>query len=151
MSAIVRALEISDWPQLWPLLDGMGTHATEPQIAEGFSHLLADPRWLLLGGEVLGGGLVGYAGAQDYGPHLRAGFVDRTARLHDLFVAEEFRRQGVARALMDEVVRWAGENVRYLQWQAHETSAVPFYEQLGYRGEPCPQPDYPSFEITFDR
>jgi hypothetical protein len=39
--------------------------------------------------------------------------------------------------------------VRYLQWQAHESRAAPFYQRLGYQGAPCPQPDYPEFEIDF--
>jgi hypothetical protein len=50
---------------------------------------------------------------------------------------------------MDAVVEWASPRVRHLQWQAHETRAAPFYERLGYRGSPCPQPDHPEFEITF--
>lgn len=64
-------------------------------------------------------------------------------------VATESRRTAVRRALMQSVVTWAAGTVRYLEWQAHETRAAPFYKQLGYRGGPCPQPDYPFFEITF--
>lgn len=37
----------------------------------------------------------------------------------------------------------------HLEWQAHEQRSAPFYERLGYRGMPCPQPDYPTFVIDF--
>lgn len=70
--------------------------------------------------------------------------------MHDLFVVPQARRQGGGRALMQEAVTWAGGRVRYLEWQAHETRAAPFYERLGYHGEACPQPDYRTFELTFD-
>ena len=50
---------------------------------------------------------------------------------------------------MTEVVTWAGERVRHLEWQAHESRSAPFYVRLGYRGEPCPQPEYPTFEVDF--
>lgn len=146
----VRALTNGDWPELWPLLEAMGTASAEAEVRDRFSSLLLDDRWLLLGSVAHTLGLVGYAAAQDQGPHLRSGDVHRTARLHDLFVLPGARRQGVGRALMQGVVRWATNRVRYLEWQAHETRAAPFYERLGYRGHSCPQPDYPTFEITFD-
>jgi hypothetical protein len=47
------------------------------------------------------------------------------------------------------VTEWAAERVRYLEWQAHHERSAPFYERLGYSGQPCPQPDYPTFEIDF--
>ena len=50
---------------------------------------------------------------------------------------------------MEVVVQWASHRVRYLQWQAHESRSASFYERLGYRGDPCPQPEYSDFEITF--
>src|SRR5207248_11475500 len=91
--------------------------------------------------------LVGYGWAQDYGPHLRSGA--STARLHDLFAVPDCRRRGIGAALFTAIKTWAmGKGVRYLQWQA-SLSAVPFYERLGYAGDPCPQPDYPFFEIEF--
>lgn len=52
---------------------------------------------------------------------------------------------------MAAVVDWAGERVRWLEWQGHHERAAPFYERLGYRGQPCPQPDYPTFEIEFPK
>lgn len=147
----VRALTNGDWRSLWPFLEAMGTASTQADAKKRFSSLLLDDRWLLLGSAgTHTPDLVGYAAVQDYGPHLRSGNLHRTARLHDLFVQPEARRQGIGRALMQGVVRWATSRVRYLEWQAHETGAAPFYERLGYRGERCPQPDYPTFEVTFE-
>lgn len=103
---------------------------------------------MLVLGEV-DGTVVGYAAVQDFGDHLRTGRRGRVARLHDLFVAPVARGVGVGTALMAAVVAWAEPRVGYLQWQAHHVDAAPFYERLGFRGEPCPQPDYPEFEIAF--
>lgn len=144
----VTPLVALDWPALWPLLQAMGGAVDEPAGRERFGRLSQDGRWFLVGGRVEGT-LVGYAAAQDHGPHLRTGNDHRTARLHDLYVDPAARGQGLGRALMAAVVAWAEVRVRYLEWQAHETRAAPFYAQLGYRGEPCPQPDYPTFEIDF--
>ena len=110
--------------------------------------LADDPYWLIVIAAD-GDRLVGYAAAQDYGDHLRGGKQGRVARLHDLYVTTGSHRSGVDRLLMAAVVSWAADHVAHLQWQAHESRSAPFYEHLGYRGEPCPQPDYPEFEITF--
>ena len=91
--------------------------------------------------------IVGYAWVQDYGPHIRGG--QRLARFHDLRVAEAFRLRGIGRRLFATARDWAhAHGVLWLQWQS-SPHAVGFYERLGLRGEPCPQPDYPEFEIEF--
>jgi GNAT superfamily N-acetyltransferase len=90
---------------------------------------------------------VGYAWAHDRGTHLRSGW--RTARLHDLFVAEAHRRRGVGRVLFATVTEWArGHAVRWLEWQA-SVDALSFYTRLGLRGDPCPDQEHPYFEIDF--
>lgn len=91
--------------------------------------------------------LVGYAWVQDYGPHLRTGF--KTARFHDLIVDENMRMKGIGRKLFESIRDWSqARGVRWLQWQA-SPKAVVFYERLGLKGDLCPQPEYPFFEIEF--
>jgi GNAT superfamily N-acetyltransferase len=143
----VRRLTTSDWADLWPMLQDFGTSQTEETALSVYAGLLADPRWALIGydGNTQ---LLGYVAVQDFGPHLRGGPRNQ-GRLHDLYVRPDQRRNGVGRALVSAAVGWAGERVRYLEWQAHYERAAPFYERLGYQGMPCPQPDYPTFEIDF--
>lgn len=148
METGTRRAEVADWADLWPLLQGMGTGVGEEESRRTYARLLADERWLIVLA-ARGATIAGYAAAQDYGPHLRTGQGRGTARLHDMYVAAHQRQSGVGRLLMNAVIDWAGKRVSYLQWQAHEAHSAPFYERLGYRGDPCPQPDYPEFEIDF--
>jgi len=81
----------------------------------------------------------------DLDPQLRSGQVHEDAallvlcgraRLHlaDLFVAEDHRRQGIGRALMEAVSReCARTGGRWLSWLVMEdnASAVAFYRQIG--------------------
>ncbi|TCO38662.1 acetyltransferase (GNAT) family protein [Kribbella antiqua] len=136
-----------DWDELWPLLQGFGTELGEAEARSVFAELMGDPRWAIFGYDD-GGRLLGYAAVQNYGPHLRAGRRHQ-GRLHDLYVDPTQRRTGIGRALVAAVVEWAATQVRWLEWQAHHERAAPFYEHLGYKGLPCPQPDYPTFEIEF--
>lgn len=148
MATSVRSALAQDWPQLWPLLVGMGNVDDEDLASQRFRRVVTDRAWLVVVAED-DGRLVGYATAQDHGDHLRAGHEGRVARLHDMYVDPARRGTGVGRLLMGAVVGWASTRVRHLQWQPHETRAVPFYEKLGYRGSSCPQPDHPEFEISF--
>ena len=145
----IRPLEPRDFAQTLPLLLEMKHVHDEGAVLEArFVEFCSSEFHGLLGAE-LGGVLVGYASVQDYGPHLRAGNKYRIVRMHDLFVLESHRRQGVAKALLEAVQDWCqARPIRYLEWQAGG-EALGFYERLGYKGEPCPQPDFPSFEVDF--
>lgn len=147
----MRPARLEDWATLWPLLVAMGTPAgaDEGSAHDRFGAIADDPSWCVAGAAKGGSELLGYAAAQDFGEPLRSGADGRVARLHDLFVDPSARRTGLGAALMQFVVGWASERVRYLQWQAHEHDAAPFYERLGYVGAACPQPEYPEFEIVF--
>lgn len=150
MLVAVRNSVSSDWLRLWPLLRAMGTAEDEETGRATYDALVGDARWLIVVAES-GGDLVGYAAAQDYGPRLRATSAGRFGRLHDVYVVKDYRRQGVGRSLMRAVESWAAVRVSFLHWQAHHERAAPFYERLGYRGDPCPKPDYPEFEVAFGR
>jgi len=143
----IRRATSADWDAVWPLLHGMGKVAgPEDAARQRFGRILrSHDHYLVVA--VYDNVVVGYGWAQDYGAHLRTG--DRTARLHDLFVRPERRGHGIGAAIFCAVREWARQKgVRYLEWQA-SLSAVPFYERLGYTGDPCPQPEYPYFEIDF--
>ena len=148
MEIRTRLLVADDWHDFWPMLKDMGTDDDEATARPRYVELIADPRWGVIGAEDAAGRLVGYAALQDYGPHLRVGNMHRIARLHDLYVVPALRRRGVGRALMQGVEDWAARRVRYVEWQAG-AKAVGFYERLGYHGEPCPQPEYPTFVVDF--
>lgn len=90
---------------------------------------------------------VGYALAQDYGPNLRLRFT--IGRLHDLYVAEEVRRRGIGRQLMDGVFGWARSRPEpmILHWQASR-DAIAFYESLGLEADRVGDyPRYPGFSL----
>lgn len=90
---------------------------------------------------------VGYALAQDYGPNLRLRFT--IGRLHDLYVADEVRRRGIGRLLMDALFVWARSRPEpmILHWQASQ-DAVAFYESLGLPADRVGDyPQYPGFSL----
>ncbi|MFC3859786.1 GNAT family N-acetyltransferase [Deinococcus antarcticus] len=62
-----------------------------------------------------------------------------TAKLDDLYTLPDFRRRGVARALMDAVTDWARTGaVRYVFWYANQREAGKAYQAIGDTGPPRP-------------
>lgn len=91
--------------------------------------------------------VVGYALAQDFGPNLRLRFT--IGRIHDLFVAPEWRHHGVGRLLMQHVFAWARQRpeAMILDWQASR-DAVGFYQALGFQADRIGDyRDYPAFSL----
>jgi ribosomal protein S18 acetylase RimI-like enzyme len=69
--------------------------------------------------------------------------------LVSMWVDPRYRRRGVARALVDQAVRWAAERQarEVILWVADQnTAARRLYEQLGFRptGERQPLPSNPA-------
>lgn len=135
-----------DFEALVPLMKGFAT-TRENGLQQRLTRVLQNPDMACFVA-ILEGKLVGYAFVQGYGARLRSG--EESVRLHDLMVAPEARKSGVGTALFLEVQNWVkARGARYLEWQS-SSQGVGFYERLGFKGEPCPQPDYPFFEIDFE-
>jgi len=141
---LVRPCGQDDVDQVTRLAGLMGRAGPDAEVAERIHRIGTLPDHLLcVAGR--GGGLIGYAWAQDYGPHLRTG--EALVRIHDLFVEPGVRRRGVGKELFTHVRRWAARRgAAYIQWQASQ-EALPFYAALEFAGDPCPDPEHPFFEI----
>ncbi|MCA9294556.1 MAG: GNAT family N-acetyltransferase [Phycisphaerales bacterium] len=71
-------------------------------------------------------------------PKLSTARMRRDWILNDLYVRDDVRRKGVAKALMREAVAWAkrtGAGRLSLKTQVHNASARKLYERLGWRLE----------------
>jgi len=148
MSILVRPAGSGDWAGLWPLLQGMGKTEPEADVARRTEEIRPQAEHYLPVA-IIQAALAGYAWGQHLSPHLRSG--TSIVRLHDLFVAPPWRRQGAGSALFDSVKRWAAlRRATWLQWQA-SADALPFFSRRGLHGDPCPDPEHPFFEIDLDR
>lgn len=140
----VRTAVKKDWDQLKGLLLQMGKVEDESSLKKRLMEIIEDDA-SYLPVVVVNHEIVGYAWAQDYGCHLRSG--EKTSRLHDLFVHQDFRHKGAATELFNSVKNWAEQNnTRWLQWSAH-SAAAGFYTQMGM--EPVEEDGSWSFEIEF--
>lgn len=142
---LIRHAEPDDISGMWPIIEHNSDHNKELFIDRVMAKISLEDHYIPVA--LLQSKVVGYAWVHDYGPHIRVGH--RTARMNDLFVDDNYRRQGVGRELFFAVRSWCeSRSVRWLQWQSSER-AVPFYESLGLKGDPCPDPGHPFFEIEF--
>ena len=135
----------ADFQEVFPLFEGFG-HLQPVGIRERFEFVINHADHCIFVAE-LDQKLVGYAWVQRYGPRLRSG--EESARLHDLFTLPTHRQQGIGKALLEATKNWCKVGgVHYLEWQSSK-QAIAFYEKLGLKGDPYPQPEYPFFEIDF--
>ena len=128
----MHPLIATDFPQARPMLYDMRFVDDETALEQRFPAFYTYPDWALLGA-FEGDTLLGYAAAQDYGPHLRSGNSHRTAKLHDLYTLPEHRYTGVGRALMQSMEAWGkARSLRYLFRYASLREATPAYIGMGY-------------------
>src|SRR5438132_5140490 len=92
----IAVAQKTDWPGLWSLLSLRGRTDEERMAEQRFISLAQQDEHCILVASS-NAKLVGYAWAQDYGPHLRTG--TRTARFHDIFVHPDARKHGVGAQL----------------------------------------------------
>jgi ribosomal protein S18 acetylase RimI-like enzyme len=109
-----------------------------PNVEAGYAHFfereLSDPDALILAAEQTGH-VVGYAYAR-LEPRDWNALLDSCGVLHDIFVSDELRRQGVARQLVEAVraeLRRKGAPRLVLHTASKNVAARQFFAALGFR------------------
>ncbi len=106
----------------------------EAGYARFFASQLSDPEVVILAAEYEGA-IVGYAYAR-LEPRDWNALLDACGALHDIFVADSVRRQGVARRLVEEVrarLRDRGAPRLVLHTASKNATARTFFASLGFR------------------
>jgi len=147
MTVTIRAAEARDLPAV-SLLAGMLVrlhHELDalrfmliPKVESGYEHFfesqLPDPEVVILVAE-RDREIVGYAYAR-LEPRDWNNLLDACAELHDLFVSDTVRRQGVARLLVDAVrdrLRQKGAPRLVLHTASKNVTARRFFASIGFR------------------
>ena len=99
--------------------------------------LLARPEFLVFAGDGIAGGRTRVAVAGPHGDGRIVGFVtvaggDDGPELEDLFVDPDWRRRGVARRLVLDVVRTARQTGHWRLWVTGNPHALDFYLAVGF-------------------
>lgn len=131
MKIDVRKCMISDAPFIHGLIQQhLGYEYPADKFEENLRRVMSDPSNIIYVAEN-GSQLLGYAHACDYGII----YGPPTKALSSIVVIEEYRRYGVANALMDAVENWArkhgAESIR-LYSGSERKEAVAFYKSRGY-------------------
>ena len=147
MTAIIRDAAPQDLPEIAKLAGMLVRQHYEfdaqrfmliPNVESGYARFfggeLSNPETIILAAE-LGGAIVGYAYARLEGRDWNA-LLDAHGALHDIFVAEGARRQGVARRLVEAVrerLQSKGAPRLVLHTASKNHSAREFFAALGFR------------------
>ena len=131
MKIDVRKCMISDAPFIHQLIQQyLGYDYPADQFEKNLRRLMSSPSNVIYVAEN-GRQFLGYAHACDYGVI----YGPPTKALSSIAVVEEYRRYGVANALMEAIEKWAkangAESVR-LYSGSERTDAVAFYKSRGY-------------------
>ncbi len=147
MTVIIRRAEARDLPGIGALAGQLVRQHHDfdaqrfmliPNVEIGYARFfaseLADPDVLLFAAE-RAGHVVGYAYAR-LEPRDWNALLDSCGALHDIFVSDEQRRQGVARRLVDAVreeLRRKGAPRLVLHTASKNSTARQFFAALGFR------------------
>jgi GNAT superfamily N-acetyltransferase len=147
MTVLIRPAELRDLPGIAALagqLVRLHHHFDAqrfmliPNVERGYAHFfeseLRDPDVLLLAAE-LADQVVGYAYAR-LEPRDWNALLDSCGALHDIFVSDGLRRQGVAKRLVEAVRDWArdkGAPRMVLHTASKNSAARQFFATLGFR------------------
>ncbi|HEY0464973.1 MAG TPA: GNAT family N-acetyltransferase [Polyangiaceae bacterium] len=147
MTVIIRAAEARDLPGIAALAGQLVRQHHDfdalrfmliPNVEIGYARFfqseLSDPDVLLFAAE-LSGSVVGYAYARLEGRDWNA-LLDSCGALHDIFVSDGQRRQGVARRLVEAVrkaLRDKGAPRLVLHTASKNVTARQFFASLGFR------------------
>lgn len=146
--AVRPALE-TDWEQVYPFLleRDKPLDSLEAAFAR-YQRKLASPWQCVLVAETEAQ-IVGLAMAHVWDEYVMSG--RKQVRFSTLYIVEDCRKQGVGKALFEDIKAWSESNgATWLEGYA-SSSAVEFYERLGYRGTSNPDPEHPFYEIIFER
>jgi ribosomal protein S18 acetylase RimI-like enzyme len=147
VTVIIRAAEARDLPEIGQLAGQLVRQHHEfdaprfmliPNVESGYARFfggqLSNPETIILAAEQAGV-IVGYAYARLEERDWNA-FLDSHGALHDIFVAEGARRQGVARRLVEAVrerLQGKGAPRLVLHTASKNQTARAFFAALGFR------------------
>jgi GNAT superfamily N-acetyltransferase len=129
MDLVIRSVRAGDHDELFALVERFASSFRPERSAFDASiQVLVAQEDAWLGVAEHAGRLVGYCLGFD---HLTFYANGRVSWIEEIMVAESCRRQGVGRALMAELERWARSRGSKLVGLATRRAA-PFYDSLGY-------------------
>ena len=145
----VRPALETDWKQVYPFLIERDTPLDSLEAAfTRYQRKLASPLQCVLVAEIEAR-IVGVAMAHKWNEYVMSG--RKQICFSTLYVLEDFRKQGVGKALFEGIRAWAESiGATWLEWYA-SPSAVVFYKRLGYEGVLNPNPQHPFYELEFER
>ncbi|MFP4313722.1 MAG: N-acetyltransferase family protein [Alphaproteobacteria bacterium] len=134
MSFTIRPLQPNDFQSWLPLWDANNLWQRDEKVTTTTWERLMDSDYPIHGLCALKNGEM--AGLVHYVLHATTGAIEPVCYMQDVFVAENYRKQGIARALVEEVVkRGKSENWARLYWlaDANNEAAQALYKNIGVK------------------
>lgn len=134
MSLNIRPIEQNDFTDWLPLWDGNNDGVRNEEVTTECWSRLTDPEFPIHGFVVQKDGKL--AGLVHYVIHNTTGNIQPVCYMQDLYVDPAFRKQGLARKLVERVVREAKkENWARMYWlaEANNEAAQNLYKTIGVK------------------